>query len=917
MRTLFICFIAELFSLRTVLAQEQNQITAQFSDVSFEEFVKVAEAQTSFHFFYDLRSTDSLRINLAANNESLLNVLKQVFEGTRFSFSVYHQSIFITLGRELYTFLPSPLFDDDVETSPEDKNPIAYRDFDLKEQSKQDEGIVYRIGDPTNFIKGTAIINGVIKNGSTGETIVGATVMDENSSTGSITDPFGRYQLQLSKGSHTLKIKMLGMKASVRRVFLFSNGSLNVELTEEITPLKEVMVRSDKDVHVMGLQMGVQKLDIKMMRQIPLALGETDVLKVITALPGVQTVGEGTLGFNVRGGTTSQNLILFNDVFIYNPAHFFGFFSTFNPDVIKSVELYKSGMTADYGGRLSSVIDIRAREGNLKKFSGSGGISPVAARLTLEGPLANGKTSFLLGIRSTYSDWVMQQVDAKNLLNSQASFYDVTGNINHKINENNSLLISAYNSADQFRLNNDTSYRYSNINASAKWTHVFNPKLYGYTVGGFSQYRYSVSSNENPPMAFNMNFSIAQVNFKTDFTYYYNSQHTFSAGLSTIRYLLSPGNLQPSGSQSGVAPNEMQNQQALESAIYMGDNIEVSHSLSFYVGIRYSSYQYLGRKDVYTYVPGQPLEISNIVDTLRYGKGKTIANYGGLEPRFSLRYKVSENSSLKLSYNRMRQYIQVLSNTTAITPTDIWKLSDTYVKPQVGDQFSIGFYKNLKQNLIETSIEAYLKTIQNTVDYKSAAQLLLNPHIETDVLNASGKAYGVELLLKKSSGKINGWVSYTYSRSLLKTVGSVPIETINQGQYYPSSYDKPHAFNFIGNYKFSRRYNFSLNAIYSTGRPITVPVGGYTFEGTSHIFYSQRNQYRIPDYFRIDVSFNIEGNHKIKKLAHSSWTLAVYNLLGRHNAYSVYYVTQNNVINGYMLSVFARPIPTVTYNFKF
>ena len=917
MRTLFYCFIAELFSLCPVFAQDENQITAQFSNGSFEEFVKVAEAQTSFHFFYDVRSTDSLRINLAVNNESLLNVLKQVFEGTRFSFSVYHKSIFITLGRELYTFLPSPLFDDDVETKQEDKSPIVYIDFDLKEKSKQDESIVYRIGDQAHFNKGPATLRGVIKNGSTGETIVGAIVMDENSSTGSITDPFGRYQLELSKGSHSLKIKMLGMKATVRHIFLFSNGSLNVELLEEITPLKEVLVRSDKDAHVMGLQMGVQKLDIKMMKQIPLALGETDVLKVITALPGVQTVGEGTLGLSVRGGATSQNLILFNDALIYNPAHFFGFFSTFNPDVIKSVELYKSGMTADYGGRLSSVLDIRAREGNLKKLSGSGGISPVAARLTLEGPLAKDKTSFLVGIRSTYSDWLMRQVDVKTLQNSRASFYDVTANINHKINENNSLLISAYTSSDQFRLNSDTSYRYSNLSGSAKWTHVFNPKLYGYAVGGFSQYRYSVSSNENPPMAFNMNFSIAQVNFKTDFTYYYSSQHTFSAGLSAIRYLLSPGNLQPSGSQSGIAPNEMPNQQALESALYIGDNIELSRSLSLYAGFRYSSYQYLGSKDVYTYVPGQPLEISNMVDTLHYGKGKTIANYGGLEPRFSLRYKVSESSSLKVSYNRMRQYIQMLSNTTAITPTDIWKLSDTYVKPQVGDQFSIGFYKNLKQNLIETSVEAYMKTIQNTVDYKGGAQLLLNPHIETDVLNASGKAYGVEFLIKKSSGKINGWVSYTYSRSLLKTVGNVPVETINQGAYYPSGYDKPHAFNFIGNYKFSRRCNFSLNTIYSTGRPITVPVGSYTFEGNNHIFYSQRNQYRIPDYFRIDVSFNIEGNHKIKKLAHGSWTLAVYNLLGRHNAYSVYYVTQNNTINGYMLSVFARPIPTVTYSFKF
>ncbi|HTH57877.1 MAG TPA: TonB-dependent receptor [Cyclobacteriaceae bacterium] len=919
MRTFFFCFI-ELFSWCSVLAQEQNRITAQLSNASFDEFVKTVESQTSFHFFYDHRSTDSLLVNTTANDEALPNVLKRIFDGTRFSFSVYQESIFITQGRELYTFLPYPLFDDDVESTTPARRPIAYVDFDLKEQSKDDENKVYRIGDRANFnSKGRATISGMIKSQSTGEPIVGAAVVDENSTTGVSSDPFGRFQLELSTGSHSLKFRMLGMKPVVRRIFLLSTGSLNIEMAEEITPLKEVLVRSDKDAHVTSLQMGVQKLDIKMMKQIPLALGETDVLKAVTALPGVQTVGEGTLGLNVRGGSTSQNQILFNDAFVYNPAHFFGFFSTFNPDVVKSVELYKSGITADYGGRLSSVLDIRAREGNQKKLSASGGISPVAVRLTVEGPLIKDKTSFLVGVRSTYSDWVMRQVDVKSLLNSKASFYDITANVNHKINENNSLLISAYNSSDKFRLNNDTSYQYSNLNASAKWTHVFNSKLYGYAVGSFSQYRYRISGNENPATSFNMDYSVGQANLKADFTYYHNTRHTFSAGVSALQYSLSPGNMQPSGSQSAIASNVLQNERARESALYIGDNIEVSRSISVYAGMRYSSYQYLGAKDVYAYVPGLTREVSNMVDTLHYGQGKTIANYGGFEPRFSLRYRLSDNASLKFSYNRMRQYIQMLSNTTAITPTDVWKLSDTYIKPQVGDQFSIGFYKNLKQNLVEASIEAYTKTIQNTIDYKGGAQLLLNHHIETDVLNSSGKAYGIELLIKKSSGKINGWVSYTYSRSFLKTVGSVPVETINRGEYYPSSYDKPHAFNFIGNYKFSRRYNFSLNAIYSTGRPITVPVGAYTFQGTTHVFYSDRNQYRVPDYFRIDASFNIEGNHKIKKLAHSSWTLAVYNLLGRHNAYSVYYLTQENskVINGYMLSVFARPIPTLTYNFKF
>ncbi|HCW07937.1 MAG TPA: TonB-dependent receptor, partial [Cytophagales bacterium] len=556
MKTFLSCIIIELFFVGYVLAQEQKQnlISANLSNASFEDFVRVVETQTEFHFFFDHRSTDSLRINLVSTNEPLPIVLKQIFEGTRFLFSVYQNSIFITQARELYPFLPSPFFDEDAETPSANQKPILYSDFDLKEQSKQDEDKIYRIGERTNSMKGKAILSGVIKNVLTGETIIGAAVVDENSSSGCITDPFGRYQLELTKGSHTLKFKLLGMKPTVRHIILFSNGALNVELTEEITPLKEVLVRSDKDTHVMGLQMGVQKLDIKMMKQIPLALGETDVLKVITALPGVQTVGEGTLGLNVRGGSSSQNLILFNDAFIYNPAHFFGFFSTFNPDVIKSVELFKSGMTADYGGRLSSVLDIRAREGNLKKFSVSGGVSPVAVRLTFEGPLINNKTSFLVGIRSTYSDWVMRQVDVKTLLNSQASFYDVTANINHKVNENNSLLISAYNSSDQFRLKSDTSYKYSNLNASAKWTHVFNPKLYAYVVAGFSQYRYTISGNEAPATASNMNFSVGQVNLKTDFTYYHNNHHAFSGGISTLQYFLSPGNLQPSGSQSIVAP---------------------------------------------------------------------------------------------------------------------------------------------------------------------------------------------------------------------------------------------------------------------------------------------------------------------------------------------------------------------------
>lgn len=902
-----------LFVVTAAVAQE-FPVSCDFSSASFEEFVNSIEKQTQLHFYYNHKQTDSLLVNLTVSSRPLAEVLHRLLEGTGMDFSFYEKSIILSKNRTIHTDLPAGFFND--EDSPSRNSAIDYTDYLQKEKSKKAEEMVYPIGTFTRTLTGDATLTGSVKDIRSGEAIVGAIIFEEKSGASAVTDPLGGFSMKLPKGRHALKIKHLGMKTTMRNVIIYADGKLPIEMEEVITPLKEVVIQSNRESNVLGTQMGVQKLDIKMMKQIPLSLGETDVLKVITMLPGVQTVGEGTLGLNVRGGTTSQNLILFNDAIVYNPSHFFGFFSTFNPDVVKSIELYKSGMTADYGGRLASVLDIQSREGNYKKLSGSGGISPVSARLSFEGPISD-KTVFMVGARSTYSDWVLRQVNVPSLKNTQASFYDVNATINHKINNNHQIALSGYMSYDHFRLNNDTAYQYKNQNISAKWKHIFNPTLFGSFVASFSGYEYKMLSDKNPVTAFAMNFSVHQLNAKADFSYQYNHQHTLTAGASTINYRLSPGNLDPLGKNSLILTDHLQQEKAEESAIYVGDNFEVSPRLSLYGGIRYSFYQYLGAKDVLQYLSGQPRSENTIVDTVRYGAGKTIASYGGFEPRFSARLSLNDNSSLKFSYNRMRQYIQMVSNTTAVTPTDIWKLSDSYIKPQVGDQVSLGYYRNLKKNLIELSLETYYKSIQNTVDYKSGAVLLLNHHLETDVLNANGKAYGVELLLKKPNGKINGWISYTYSRAFLKTAGATSAETINRGAYYPSSYDKPHAFNFIGNYKFSRRFNVSLNAIYNTGRPITLPIGKYIIDGSERVYYSDRNQYRIPDYIRFDVSINLEGNHRIKKLAHSSWTFAIYNLLGRHNVYSIYFVAEGGQINGYQMSIFAKPIPTLTYNFKF
>ena len=913
-----LCCVTLLFlTITSLQGQHKQLINGDFSNISFDQFVALVEGQSNYHFYYDKHSTDSIQVNVSAAQRELRSILEEVFAGTDFQVAITPDaSVFITHQRPILTVLPPGFFGDNTG------RPAAV-DFDFSEYEKKEkemklaESKVHIIGRNTGDDAGEATIAGTVKDIGTGEPLIGVSIFVQNPLIGSTTDQFGYYALTLPKGRHELFIQSIGMKKTSRHIVLYANGKLDIEMDEDIKPLKEVIVEADADAHVLGMQMGTEKLDIKTMKQIPLALGETDMMKVVLTLPGVQSVGEGTVGLNVRGGAANQNLILLNDAVVYNPSHLFGFFSTFNPDVLKNVDLYKSAIQAEYGGRLSSVLDVRTREGNTRKFSGSGGISPITGRLSLEGPIIKDKTSFILGGRSTYSGWLLRQLDSKQLQNSTASFYDITGNISHKIDDNNNVYTSAYASKDRFTLNSDTAYSYRDQNASIKWKHLFSNKLYGVATVGYSHYNYAVDSDDNPVEAFTMDADIRQINGKLDFSYFPNSRHTLNGGAHVTRYDLSPGRFRPIGEKSEVKTNIVADEQGLETALYASDNFEVNRNLSLYVGLRYSLYQYLGDRDVFQYGAGVPRRVSNITDTIHYGRNKSIATYHGAEPRVSLRYVLSKTASIKVSYNRMRQYLHMLSNAVAINPTDIWKLSDSHIKPQMGDQYSFGYYQYLKGNSIEASVETYVKNTHDLTDYKNGAVLLLNHHLETEVVDARGKAYGVELMIKKLSGKLNGWVSYTYSRSFIQAKGNFSDETVNEGDYYPSNYDKPNAVNFIGNYKFNRRCNFSLNFIYSTGRPITMPVAKYEVDGTTRIHYSERNQYRIPDYFRTDISINIEGNHKVRKLAHSSWTLAVYNLFGRENPYSVYFVSEHGRIQGYKMSIFARPIPTITYNFKF
>ncbi|MET4107433.1 hypothetical protein ABIB60_002800 [Hymenobacter sp. UYP22] len=902
--------------------QTDKVLDGTFTRVPFEQFARLVESQTSYRFYFNAAATDSLFITLKAQNLPVEAALEQALRPTAFRFAVDDEKrVFVTVGKPIEATLPGIFFQNTTE------GPAVARNYPTPSQQttpvgrsryvREAEYVVHDIGTGSSTGSGKATLAGHVRDLKSGQPIIGATVYTENPDVGTSTDQFGYYSLTVPVGRRDIKIRGIGVKNTKRQVILRGDGRLEIEVEEDITSLKEVVIEAEKDKNVAGMQMGLTKLDIKTIRQVPTAFGESDILRVILTLPGVKSVGEGNTGLNVRGGATDQNLILFNGTTIYNPSHLFGFFSAFNPDILQTVELYKSAIPAKYGGRLSSVLEITTREGNRKKFSGSGGIGPLTGRLTLEGPIVKDKSSFIISGRSSYSDWILRRLSNSSFRNSTASFYDVSAHVSQQFNEKNSVYATGYLSTDRFRLASDTTYQYINQNGSLKWQHSFNNKIYGVFTGAYSHYGYDITSEKNPVTASRLQYGIKQTNLQADFSYFPNTKHTIDFGVSSLLYRISPGSLKPNGEGSLIIPDVLAREQALESALYVSDRIDVSPRFSVAVGLRYSLFNALGPRDVYQYAAGLSKSENTITDTLRYGSGKVLATYHGPEYRLSARYALTDNSSVKLSYNRTRQYIHQLTNTASVSPADIWKLSDANVRPQVGDQYSVGFYRNFKSNTIETSVEAYYKSLRDFVDYKSGATLILNPHIETDIVNALGKAYGVEVLVKKTTGKVNGWLSYTYSRSLVRVNAATTSDMVNGGRYYPSNFDKPHDATLVGNYRFSRRISASLNLTYSTGRPITLPLAKYTIGNSTRVYYSDRNAYRIPDYYRADFALNMEGNHKVKKLAHSSWTVGVYNLTGRRNPYSVYFKSENGQIRGYQLSIFGQPIPTITYNFKF
>ena len=911
-----------LFVLLRVSYAQQGSIkliSVNFQQATITQVVNDIESKTNYHFYYDPSQFDSLKVTLQVTDKPLATILDLAFDKTDFHYAITsRQQVFLTRGRQIKVELAPGFNELTATTAPKQAAVADYTDeADKKVPDATTENKLYEIGVRTNTIKpGNSTISGYIRNIKSGEAVVGASIYVAATKTGVATDQFGYFALSLPRGRHTLNIRGLGMRDTRRQIILYSDGKLNIEMTEQVNSLREVKISADKVANVRSVELGVTRLDIKNIKEIPAVFGEADVLRVVLALPGVTSVGEATTGFNVRGGSADENLILLDGSTIYNPAHFFGFFSAFNPDIVKDIELYKSSIPEKFGGRLSSVLDVTNREGNKKIFTGSAGIGLLTSRFNIEGPIIKDKTSFIFGARTTYSDWLLSALP-EAYKHSSASFDDFNLGLSHQINDKNNIYLSGYLSNDNFKLNSDTTYAYSNKSLILKWKHNFNNKLYSVVSAGVDDYQYSIASQANAVDAFNLAFKIKQENFKADFTYYLSNKHTIDFGVSSILYNINPGTYEPDGAASLVLPQIVPQEQALESAIYLGDKYDITPKFTISAGVRYNIYNYLGPGTVDNYAPNLPRQPSNVLDSTTYKSGQIINTYMSPDIRLSARYLINDDLSLKAGYNTLHQFVHLLTNSTSISPTDVYKLSDPSLKPESGSQVSLGIFKNAKNNTIEMSVEVYYKSLQNILDYKSGAVLLLNQHIEQDVINDKGKAYGAEFLIKKTAGKVNGWLSYTYSRTLLKQDDPNAGELINGGAWYPANYDKPNAFNFTGNYRFTHRYSVSLDVAYSTGRPITLPIAKYDYAGSERVFYSDRNEYRIPDYFRSDLSINIEGNHRVHQRTHNSWTIGVYNLTGRQNAYSTFFTEQGGVISGYKLSIFATPIPFINYNIRF
>ncbi len=764
-------------------------------------------------------------------------------------------------------------------------------------------------------------LSGTISDNKTNETLIGVNINLKGTNYSTITNEYGFYSLTLPKGNYDLIISYVGFETIEEQIALNQNIKKNYFLTETGELLEEVVITEKTKINIKKPEMSVNKLSIAQIKQMPVVLGEVDVIKSLLFLPGVTNAGEGQSGFNVRGGGADQNLILLDEATIYNSSHLFGFFSVFNPDAIKDLKLYKGGIPARFGGRASSVLDIYQKDGNSKKFSMNGGIGLISSRLLAEGPIVKDKGSFLIGGRGSYAHLFLKLADNDN----SAYFYDLNTKLNYKIDKNNSLYLSGYFGRDVFEIAQTFINTYGNSTLNLRWNHLFSEKLFSNLSLIYSDYYYGL---ELDFVGFEWDSGITNYNIKYDFKYYLNDKFKVNFGANTMYYQFNPGEIKPSREDSGINYRKLEQKFAFEPAFYIDTEQKISDKLNIQYGLRYSLFYRVGSSTVNYYENNLPVFYDDELDiyekatpirTEFFGKNKTIASFDNLEPRFALAYEISDNKSVKIGYNRMVQYLQLITNTASPTPLDVWTPSDNYIQPQIADQIAVGYFTNLKEDEYSLEIESFYKTVQNRIDYIDGADLIANEAIEQVILNGEMRSYGLEILFRKNTGKLNGWIAYTLSRSEQRTPGRSANEIgINNGNWYKNAYDKTHNLAVTGSYKLNPKWTFGANFTLQTGQPVTFPNGQYQYQGLNIPSYGLRNENNLPTYHHLDVSATLIPKKNLNRKWQAEWVFSIYNIYSRRNAASIGFAQneetgQNEATR---LSIFGI-VPAVSYNFKF
>lgn len=764
--------------------------------------------------------------------------------------------------------------------------------------------------------------SGTIQEATSNESLISVNIIIPELQTGTTTNEYGFYSITLPKGEYKVIISYIGFAEVVETINLTKNITKNYSLVEATESLDEVIITENVEkLNIKKPQMSVNALSASTIKQIPVVLGEPDVIKAITLLPGVTTAGEGASGFNVRGGAADQNLILLDEATIYNSSHLFGFFSVFNPDAIKDLKLYKGGIPARYGGRVSSVLDIYQKEGNSNDFHVNGGVGIVSSRLLIEGPLQKEKASFLFGGRSSYAHLFLPLFDIDN----KAYFYDLNTKISYKVNKNNNVYLSGYFGRDVFSINDSFKNTYGNSVLNFRWNHLFLDKLFSNLSLIYSDYYYGLNLNF---IEFNWDSGIRNFNFKYDFKHYLNDKIKLQYGLNSIYHTFNPGKIEPSSDSSAINSRKLIDKYAFENAIYIDAEHKLSDKLTASYGLRYSSFLRLGQKELNVYENDNPIlfneelqiyEKADPIGTETYSRSEVIQTFGNLEPRLALAYQLNEHASIKASYNRLSQYLHLLSNTSSPTPLDVWTPSGKYTKPQILDQVAIGYFKNFNNQTYSLEVESFYKKVKNRIDYIDGADLIANDAIEQIILNGKSRAYGLEILFRKNEGRFKGWLAYTLSKSEQQTPGRTAAETgINNGNWYNTPYDKTHDVSLTASYDLNKKWTLNTNFLLQSGQPVTYPNGQYEYNGITIPSYANRNEFRLPTYHRLDLSANYTPKPEKQKGWQSYWVFGVYNIYNRRNAASISFSENRNTGDNeaVRLSIFGI-VPAVSYNFKF